>query len=230
MKRSNLKQLYVEYLNFWDSLDKSNETTRNKHTITCRKGCSYCCKQAVVISVPEALAMLYGIYGSEKKSGYFESWIVPKIKQQRTICLSTVTTSKTWFKDQRSCVFLKMGGECWVYQDRPAVCRALLVGSAPEKCGLPVGQVIQGYVPKQWLDLSQALSYRHAGKLGIPVGLCPLPVALHWAMVIYNRGIDEYRGMIKDTVFDNDRSSLVYWSQRFGSDEMKVEIDKLLEK
>lgn len=91
-------------------------------SISCKRGCSYCCEQIVFITMHEA--KLIASWCEEK--GIEIDW--GKLERQKKL------DQETWVKSvDKGCVFLK-GGECSIYEARPMNCRKYFVVSPPRKC------------------------------------------------------------------------------------------------
>ena len=95
-------------------------------TISCGKGCGFCCFQRVDITSDEAV-LINGIAKEEKIE------IDKNVLAKQAMCKD--------HKDHialpvnvRKCMFLDKDMSCKIYEYRPGSCRTVLVISEPEKC------------------------------------------------------------------------------------------------
>jgi len=88
--------------------------------ISCGKGCSFCCHQHVAC-LPEEVEILF--------LKHSDSINIHKLESQ----------VRDWGNSEKSCVFLK-NGECSVYEDRPMMCRRMIVNSPSENCDTSKGK------------------------------------------------------------------------------------------
>lgn len=105
-----------------------NDTKKRAKEATCRKGCSFCCRQEVIINLDEAELVLE----SAREKNYKIDW--EKVKRQ-----AETSSWKELSPEDKKCVFLSQNGqseygECSVYNYRPAACRKYFVVSNPELC------------------------------------------------------------------------------------------------
>lgn len=94
--------------------------------VRCGRGCAHCCRVWVGITRDEAelLAERVRAGTAHPDAGRMElqrHWTSPMDFIGKPI-------------EQTSCVFLDADGACTVYEDRPSICRAVLVASDPEFC------------------------------------------------------------------------------------------------
>ena len=95
--------------------------------LKCKKGCSYCCEQAVSVSIDEALA----IYKVAEFNKIILDW--KKIEQQANIDLDDWTSRS---KEARTCALLTEEKVCSIYEYRPYTCRKYLVFNDPSECNV----------------------------------------------------------------------------------------------
>jgi Fe-S-cluster containining protein len=97
------------------------------HSISCGKGCSFCCYQSVDICDDEAEILLE--YAEEKgieiDYKYLEKQAAFSFEDFKRLSI-----------DERKCVFLDDKGECGVYDHRPINCRKLVVVTDPSLCDM----------------------------------------------------------------------------------------------
>ena len=111
----------------YNEIDKS--VTKNlsqpfQKTISCKKGCSYCCEQLVAVSVDEAQYIL----DMARENKIHIDWKKARDQASRGI--------DSWIdrgKEKRTCVFLK-DGACSIYEVRPGTCRNYHAYSPPDQC------------------------------------------------------------------------------------------------
>ena len=94
--------------------------------VSCRKGCSFCCKLHVDITKDEGILLL--AMATEEKINF----------DMKKILRQAEHDSANWTKQDIAdwgCVFLDpLKGECKVYKHRPAACRSHFVVSDPKDC------------------------------------------------------------------------------------------------
>jgi len=93
--------------------------------VACGKGCSACCKMNVDITLDEAEYLL--AFAKEKHISI--DW--DKADRQHQI-----TEWKLLSEADRECLFLDSDGECKIYENRPMVCRKLMVIDTAEFCDI----------------------------------------------------------------------------------------------
>lgn len=170
--------------------------------IPCKKGCDRCCYQFVVVSVPEAMYMI----GELMKWNVGRDWIKEHHKllnEQAAFCKGYTEArlgefQDKWFEAQKPCFFLERDSHtCKIYDRRPIVCRAHFTLDSAEKCAGPVLQEIKLLQQTPALVEAIAASMLVGKNLRINDSLCPLPIAVIWALVGYHNGIGELRKMMK---------------------------------
>jgi Fe-S-cluster containining protein len=94
--------------------------------VRCGKGCSHCCRMWVGVTGDEADLLARRVA---------EGTARPDL---RRMALQAPWGSPAEFmgrpREEADCVFLGADGACTVYEDRPSICRAVLVASDPELC------------------------------------------------------------------------------------------------
>jgi Fe-S-cluster containining protein len=96
--------------------------------VRCGKGCAHCCRLWVGVTRDEALLLAERVRAGTA---------VPD--PARLEAQSRWPTPAAFLgrpREEASCVFLGPDGACGVYEDRPSICRAVLVASDPELCRL----------------------------------------------------------------------------------------------
>lgn len=106
-------------------IDKLVAMTQELHSeaasrLSCKRGCSNCCKQFVATSVHEG-ALLAQVKASRATLEKQSQWDA---------------TSEAWAKQypKSTCAFLSWDGACAAYERRPSVCRTFNSISNPENC------------------------------------------------------------------------------------------------
>lgn len=94
--------------------------------VRCSRGCGHCCRVWVGVTRDEAelLAEQVRAGAAQPDPGRLRAqaaWQEPADFMGKP-------------PEQAACVFLGEDGACTVYEDRPAICRAVLVASDPEQC------------------------------------------------------------------------------------------------
>jgi len=122
-------------------IKKELESLQDKKSIipTCKKGCVYCCRQPISISVPEAHAIGQYIKRNfdEKETTDLKTRILEWLSWVKTE-LSThlqqgLNEAEALFSYGQYCPLLKEN-ECSVYPVRPLLCRSYFVSSDVRSC------------------------------------------------------------------------------------------------
>lgn len=128
--------------------------------VTCRRGCSACCRLSVSVTVHEAkLAVL-----AAEDAGW-------PIDVDRVRLQSTAHGAKAWRSlpvEAQACVFLTDAGECAIYPHRPIACRKYLVVNDPADCDTirkPGHRVEQAVSAHAEVAFSAALAASSSGPL-----------------------------------------------------------------
>jgi Fe-S-cluster containining protein len=127
-----------------DVIDEAVDTTlkHDKHgrDVTCRRGCSACCRLHVVVTKPEAVLA--------RMAADDVGWQVDRERARLQARMSTTEQWRELSDADRACVFLTPAGECAIYEHRPMACRKYMVISDPVDCdsvlmpGHKVGQLV----------------------------------------------------------------------------------------
>lgn len=104
-------------------IDEEMKNNVEWNTISCKAGCSHCCR--INVDISEAEAEILVDYAEQ------ENIEVNREALESQQHLSNGERSKSLFKD---CVFLSKENTCKVYKVRPLNCRKYLVQTAPELC------------------------------------------------------------------------------------------------
>lgn len=115
------------------------------HPVSCSKGCAACCRQAVVMTLPEGAVIVrkYRELVVQKREtleemrdlfselverhGYVEG-------RHETMAPAMAEAGMTYWQYQLRCPFLGPKDECLIYDARPVACRLYYVVSPAENC------------------------------------------------------------------------------------------------
>ncbi len=164
-------------------------------SITCRKGCTTCCRYLVPLSVPEALAILDEIDRAAQSQG-------PGLRRRFLYAANKLTSSAAvgrghlsgcdpknlsrWYQSLAvDCPFLR-GEICAIYPTRPIACREHLTTDPVELCRDP--QSGRGRTITMPFSVSQALAELAARMEQGPLEAVMLPLVLPWAEANRSRG------------------------------------------
>lgn len=117
---ARVSELYREIENVRDPEDV---------TVTCKKGCSFCCYIGVSVSKEEAdLIKSFGVKPNQERLTKQLEVLPQDLKREDIVS----TWEKISYQD-RACIFLK-DNECSIYEARPLICRTYKVASPAENC------------------------------------------------------------------------------------------------
>jgi Fe-S-cluster containining protein len=157
--------------------------------ISCRPGCAACCRHLVTVAPPEAFALLDAV---ERLPAAEQEALESRFREVRARIqeslgddftraaqeLSFGDVADRYFHLDLPCPFLQ-DERCTVYEERPLVCRAYVVRSAPALCRTPDSPEWQRIVVP--VDLTRALEGMAHG-VWPDAPLCiPLVDSLDWA-------------------------------------------------
>lgn len=113
--------------NFALEIDKFIEETKppRGRTVSCKKGCSYCCYMNVDITTEEAILILS--YCKEKNIPI--DW--ETLEKQKLLDVDTHVKAP---KNIRRCIFLDKKENCKIYEHRPISCRKMYSLDNPQDC------------------------------------------------------------------------------------------------
>ncbi len=164
-------------------------------TISCRKGCSACCRaQPVPVTPPEAYALLRLVERlPEPRRAEVGARFADRVQRLRDAGLAERLLQRNdgltngeardmagqYFRLGLVCPFLE-GDACGIYEDRPFVCRQYLVTSPAELCRDPFVSPVQ-VVPLP-IAAAGAMLRTAAAFLGRPQFTVPLALALEYAV------------------------------------------------
>lgn len=152
----------------YDAVDAALSQGIGDKPVSCGPGCSACCTQLVWLTLGEASALV-DTYHAKIES------LRPLLVAQ-TQRLMANADPVAWFGTP--CVLLAPDGRCSVYENRPLVCRSLLVASPPQECGKANGTVTK-YQTKSVIEGALQAAMRMRSE---PHGALPFPMALLTAL------------------------------------------------
>ena len=94
--------------------------------VRCGKGCAHCCRLWVGVTRDEAELLAERVLAGTARAD------PARLEAQCAWDAPAAFLGKP--REEASCVFLGPDGACSVYEDRPSICRAVLVASDPEYC------------------------------------------------------------------------------------------------
>jgi Fe-S-cluster containining protein len=156
---------------------------------TCREGCAHCCRLMVIVSFPEALAIVEHLAEQPLGPQRLAAVVVRGMEQWLRFAVGREELSPdAWFEEQIPCMFL-VGNRCSVYAARPFTCRMHYVASPPEQCAGPGRQEV-GKVDvrdaEQWFVGRVVNASQRDGVGGV---VAPLPVMMHYALAFHLGGL-----------------------------------------
>ena len=104
--------------------------------VTCRTGCSHCCKLPATSTVPEMVPVVEYLASRsdwKKRRPALERELRHQLAEFATVDVLDEGERVAFFRRQLACMFLK-GDRCEIYALRPAVCRYHMVVSPPDNC------------------------------------------------------------------------------------------------
>jgi len=153
-ENSCINYIKLKKTTFKDIEDKIIKTaTANGRTISCHKGCSYCCSQTVGVSIEEAETIVYYLYKHEEAlSNFTENYPVwrEKVGENESLLCNIYRTfietgnrtnkqasldiaAKLYLDLNIPCPFL-INKTCSIYEVRPWGCAIGMSTSPPEYC------------------------------------------------------------------------------------------------
>lgn len=128
--------------------------------VSCKKGCYGCCHSEVEITADEADVLRDKVLGGIDID-------LDRLEVQAARERLSPSWTKFWSVENR-CVFLSAEGACRVYEDRPAVCRRLLVTTPPEACTIEYAAIAPVHILLAEILLSAAISLNNTGCSSLP--------------------------------------------------------------
>lgn len=190
LARAN-ERLVVLNRKFDQAIEQDKVLSADAARISCRKGCSHCCEQFVMLTFPEAQLI------AEKHPDVVRA-ALPKLhaQEEQFVAMDGATALATdgptrsafydrWFQTRTKCPFLGEDNLCGIYESRPSGCRTYFVIDEPAKCaerpipGMPGANVLAWY-PRSTEALQMAL-FQHCINLFGQLMLGPLQVLVLYA-------------------------------------------------
>jgi Fe-S-cluster containining protein len=187
--------------------------------ITCQKGCYGCCYLLVSSSMIEALAIV-GYCQNVKDANKLLERRLPVIKTQAALVQIKGMNAARWFASMTRCAFLLDDNTCGIYPVRPIACRQLLTVSEPENC-----YPQYGIKQIQKVDIQELSSAVHteltsiAKDFGWHEGYAPLPIAMMWAIIATQSGIDELKTRLSGTIYTDRATNISRWSMLLPNED-----------
>lgn len=219
--KRGMKRLKVLHEQLDETMLEAEKKFREEGTpIRCHAGCSACCRQVVTITIPEAMVILEPIFKDPMKKRLYLKYVLPKVQEQCEMATHPGMNTSRWFTEEIPCIWLDgPSGKCKVYEQRPAACRVHAVVSDPEQCKPPRGTIAKVGVAN-WLQAMMFDSLEAARDIGLNVvGLAPMPIAIYWATMIFEKGPKAFHEQIKGTAHEYDSSNAAFWARKYVTDE-----------
>lgn len=140
--------------------------------VSCKPGCSACCKRYVAISLAEAMVMVDFL----KKNGKWDR-VAKAAEEQREMAAKVKPLA--WFKMGIPCPVLNQA-ICDAYPVRPTTCSAHFVKSPPEACS-PNSTSVSFYEPYESSEAHMTFAKQFETAVGKDSFLrtkAPMPIAL----------------------------------------------------
>ena len=104
--------------------------------VTCREGCSHCCKLPATATVPEMVLVVEHLARRpdwERRRPALERALEHQLSEFASVDVLDERERVAFFRRQLACAFLR-DDRCEIYPVRPAVCRYHMVVSPPANC------------------------------------------------------------------------------------------------
>lgn len=104
--------------------------------VTCKEGCSHCCKLPATATVPEMVSVVEYLTSRcdwERRRPALERELSHQLAEFADVNVLDERERVAFFRRQLPCAFLK-DARCEIYAVRPTVCRYHMVVSPPENC------------------------------------------------------------------------------------------------
>lgn len=168
----------------------SQSVEQHGGSISCRKGCGACCRQAVPVALPEArrlrqvvdampelrrsevLAAFAAAEQRVQESGLMNAFLEPEALDRS----EAERAPMAYFRLGIPCPFL-VEESCGIYEERPLACREYMVTSPAAYCAAPDQRVVSLRMP---LRASEALARLEGTQGRRYVRQIPLTLSLKW--------------------------------------------------
>jgi Fe-S-cluster containining protein len=104
--------------------------------VTCKEGCSHCCKLPATATVPEMVLVVDYLTKRcdwPKRKPLLERELARQLTEFAAVDVLDEKARIAFFRRQLPCAFLK-DDRCEIYEVRPTVCRYHMVVSSPDNC------------------------------------------------------------------------------------------------
>lgn len=152
-------QLYREYAPYVDD-------AAARMSVTCREGCSHCCRLPATATVPEMVPVVEYLTSRgdwTKRRPALEKALDHQLAEFTTVNVLVEHERLAFFSRQLACAFLKED-RCEIYPVRPAVCRYHMVVSPPENC--EAGPKTKPIALVNLREIEQTVALQGAAELG----------------------------------------------------------------
>lgn len=177
VRLAEAKLLYEKMHTLYNHYDKSiaENIEKQKHPVSCKKGCDSCCKIMAVCTIAEAMVLAFKVLQKP-------DWraLLPRLRES-AIQMSPIGLGEFEYAQKRlPCAFLN-DGACSMYHDRPGACReakhAAMQGS--QVIFGPKGFLI-GPLPLMVLHAMRMLSKKPAEQAELDAALAGMPDVVEW--------------------------------------------------
>ena len=107
--------------------------------VTCKEGCSHCCKLPATATVPEMVPVVEYLTRRDdwnRRRPGLERELTRQLVEFSSVDVLDATERERFFARQLPCAFLTHDKRCEIYPVRPTVCRYHMVVSPPENCAM----------------------------------------------------------------------------------------------
>ena len=190
-----------EAVEVYEELHKTVDTwiskigANNLGTPTCLQGCAHCCREIVVMTLPEALYIIYTRITSIRSLKTLEEKVQ---KQLWKIKDRGILTAEQWRDYELDCVFLSEDKRCKIYASRPVVCRALIVFDPSTVCSSQFKTPRKALDSSSVINLDTGVARECARDLRIPAHPLPLPLAMNLAIYCAANGLYKLRDFVRN--------------------------------
>lgn len=145
-KKKRHLQMAADVHAIYAQVDRHIQSAPEFGDVTCKRGCAACCRMMMVVTYPEAVALVTR-YPKEVERARaaleadlqvtIEIAIAAGVAQNAPQMLDPSINERMcedWWQRQRACPFLSPDNDCTVYDARPLACRGYHVRNGPEVC------------------------------------------------------------------------------------------------
>lgn len=223
-KLSTIKSSLRLLESLYGAIDRSMASLYERSDVPCKKGCSDCCYQLVTASIAEAAYVLLPIIKDAEARKYHNENRSPKIAEQAK--LMETSTVDSWWQGVHPCVFLS-NGICSVYERRPVACRSCAVVGTAERCKIGSIKKVMKFDYREMTREGIKVSVEVCKNLGIPAVTTPFPQALMLATILLTRGVEQFRSVIRGTIYEDPLATAIYWNKVEPNGDKYLELPSL---